>query len=66
VDRGIRATRLRGPCSSFCYVFSPDLMSLLVDETGDLDVKIVDDMFFAYAAVRHRGARDVGEARPHP
>jgi len=47
-------------------VFSPDLMSLLVDETGDLDVKIVDDMFFAYAAVRHRGARDVGEARPHP
>lgn len=31
------------------YVFTPDLMGLLIDETGDLDVEIVDDMLFAYA-----------------
>jgi hypothetical protein len=31
------------------YVFTPDLMALLIDETGDLDVEIVDDMLFVYA-----------------
>lgn len=31
------------------YVFTPDLMALLIDETGDLDVEIVDDRLFAYA-----------------
>jgi hypothetical protein len=31
------------------YVFAPDLMALLIDETGDLDVEIVDDMLFVYA-----------------
>ncbi len=31
------------------YVFTPDLMALLIDETGDLDVEIVDDWFFVYS-----------------
>lgn len=31
------------------YVFAPDLMALLIDETGDLDVEIVDDMLYVYA-----------------
>jgi len=31
------------------YVFTPDLMALLIDETGDFDVEVVDDMLFVYA-----------------
>ncbi|CAN5629737.1 hypothetical protein BH10ACT7_BH10ACT7_16520 [soil metagenome] len=31
------------------YVFAPDLMALLIDETGDFDVEIVDDMLFVYS-----------------
>lgn len=31
------------------YVFTPDLMALLIDEAGDLDVEIVDDQLFVYA-----------------
>lgn len=31
------------------YIFTPDLMALLIDETGDFDVEIVDDWFFVYA-----------------
>lgn len=31
------------------YVFTPDLMGLLIDETGDFDVEIVEDMLFVYA-----------------
>jgi hypothetical protein len=31
------------------YVFAPNLMALLIDETGDFDVEIVDDMLYAYA-----------------
>jgi hypothetical protein len=31
------------------YVFTPDLMALLIDETGDFDVEIVDEWFFVYA-----------------
>lgn len=31
------------------YVFAPDLMALLIDETGDFDVEIVDDMLYVYA-----------------
>ncbi|MGV8885449.1 MAG: hypothetical protein ACOH1T_07660 [Microbacteriaceae bacterium] len=31
------------------YVFTPDLMALLIDETGDFDVEIVDDRLFIYA-----------------
>lgn len=31
------------------YVFAPDLMALLIDETGDFDVEIVDNMLFVYA-----------------
>ncbi|MEO5921456.1 MAG: hypothetical protein ABIQ01_09995 [Pseudolysinimonas sp.] len=31
------------------YIFTPDLMALLIDETGDFDVEIVDDRFFVYA-----------------
>ena len=31
------------------YIMTPDLMALLIDETGDLDVEVVDDMLFIYA-----------------
>lgn len=31
------------------YVFTPDLMGLLIDETGDLDVEIVGDRLYVYA-----------------
>ena len=31
------------------YIFTPDLMALLIDETGDFDVEVVDDMLFVYA-----------------
>ena len=31
------------------YVFTPDLMALLIDETGDFDVEIVDDRLFIYS-----------------
>ena len=31
------------------YVFTPDLMALLIDETGDLDVEIRDDRLLVYA-----------------
>ncbi len=31
------------------YVFTPDLMALLIDETGDFDVEIVDDTMFIYS-----------------
>ena len=31
------------------YIFTPDLMALLVDETGDFDVEISGDTFFVYA-----------------
>lgn len=30
------------------YVFTPDLMALLIDETGDLDVELRDDRLIAY------------------
>ena len=33
------------------YVFTPDLMALLIDETGDFDVEIVDDMLFVYSTL---------------
>jgi hypothetical protein len=33
------------------YVFTPDLMALLIDETGDFDVEIVDDHLFIYSTV---------------
>lgn len=32
------------------YVLTPDLMALLIDETGDFDVEIVDDTMFVYSA----------------
>ncbi len=31
------------------YIFTPDLMALLIDETGDFDVEIVDEWFFVYS-----------------
>lgn len=34
------------------YVFAPDLMALLIDETGDFDVEILDDMLFVYSPGR--------------
>jgi hypothetical protein len=32
------------------YVFTPDLMALLIDEAAPFDVEIVDDWFLAYAS----------------
>lgn len=40
------------------YIFTPDLMALLIDETGDFDVEIVDEWFFVYA----RGGWDLSNA----
>ncbi|MEO8261245.1 MAG: hypothetical protein ABI566_01635 [Pseudolysinimonas sp.] len=40
------------------YVFTPDLMGLLIDETGDFDVEIVEDKLFVYA----RGVFDLSSA----
>jgi hypothetical protein len=31
------------------YIMTPDLMALLIDETGDFDVEVVDDMLFVYS-----------------
>jgi len=31
------------------YIFTPDLMALLIDESGAFDVEIVDDMLFVYS-----------------
>ena len=31
------------------YIFTPDLMALLIDEAGDYDVEIVDDWMFVYS-----------------
>jgi hypothetical protein len=31
------------------YIFTPDLMALLIDETGDFDVEVVDNMLFVYS-----------------
>ncbi len=31
------------------YIFTPDLMALLIDEAGDFDVEIIDEWFFVYA-----------------
>ena len=33
------------------YVFTPDLMALLIDEASPFDVEIVDDWMFVYANV---------------
>jgi hypothetical protein len=32
------------------YVFTPDLMALLIDEAAPFDVELVDDWFFAYSS----------------
>jgi hypothetical protein len=40
------------------YVFTPDLMGLLIDVTGDYDVEIVEDKLFVYA----RGPFDLSSA----
>ena len=31
------------------YIMTPDLMALLIDETGDFDVEVVDDKLFVYS-----------------
>lgn len=36
------------------YVFTPDLMALLIDEAGDFDVEVVDDWMFVYATTPFR------------
>jgi hypothetical protein len=38
------------------YVFAPDLMALLIDETGGMHVEIVDDWLFVYSPVDFDGA----------
>jgi len=34
------------------YVFTPDLMALLIDEASPFDVEIIDDWMFVYSATR--------------
>jgi hypothetical protein len=36
------------------YVFTPDLMALLIDEAAPFDVEIVDDWMFVYSSVAFR------------
>jgi hypothetical protein len=36
------------------YVFTPDLMALLIDEAATFDVEIVDDWMFVYSATHFR------------
>ena len=36
------------------YVFTPDLMALLIDEAAPFDVEIVDDWMFVYSNVAFR------------
>jgi hypothetical protein len=36
------------------YVFTPDLMALLIDEAGAFDVEVVDDWMFVYASAPFR------------
>lgn len=38
------------------YVFTPDLMALLIDEAAPFDVEIVDDWMFVYSTVPFRTA----------
>ena len=38
------------------YIFAPDLMALLIDETGGMHVEIVDDWLFVYSPVDFDGA----------
>ncbi|MEP6482092.1 MAG: hypothetical protein ABJA94_08815 [Rhodoglobus sp.] len=38
------------------YVFAPDLMALLIDETTQMHVEIVDDWLFVYSSVDFDGA----------
>ena len=39
----------KGSEADALYVFTPDLMALLIDEAGDFDVEIVDDWMFVYS-----------------
>ncbi|MFF2493852.1 hypothetical protein [Agromyces sp. NPDC058064] len=43
-DRHFRLYVPRGYERDALYVFTPDLMALLIDETGDLDVEVRDDL----------------------
>jgi len=36
------------------YVFTPDLMALLIDEAGDFDVEVIDDWLFVYSTQSFR------------
>jgi hypothetical protein len=42
------------------YVFTPDLMALLIDEAGAFDVEVIDDWMFVYSQVPLR----MGDAAP--
>lgn len=48
-DRHFRLYAPAGYETDALYIMTPDLMALLIDETGDLDVEIVDDMLYVYA-----------------
>jgi len=58
-DRSFRLYCPAGYERDALYVFTPDFMAVLVDETGDLDVEIVDDRLFVYAA----GGLDLADPR---
>ena len=49
------------------YVFTPDLMALLIDETQHFDVEIIDDWLFAYSAsaLQFRSRRDGAPVPDH-
>lgn len=47
-DRHFRLYVPRGYERDALYVFTPDLMAMLIDETGDLDVEVRDDRLIVY------------------
>ena len=47
-DRHFRLYAPHGYERDALYVFTPDLMALLIDETGDLDVELRDDRLIVY------------------
>jgi hypothetical protein len=48
-DQYFRLSVPRGYEHDALYILTPDLMSLLIDETGDFDVETVDNKLFVYS-----------------
>jgi hypothetical protein len=48
-DQYFRLSVPRGYEQDALYILTPDLMSLLIDETGDFDVETVDNKLFVYS-----------------